>query len=171
MFQKQPLVADKRKKEKPKELEKENKPLSLKSIEKFLKRSATYIGAISVKKFKNLLVKNERFSLIVYCNFHWFCLYCTRKTVEIFDPLGFLQKTKCLTNQFFSFLRSHIKGKLVYCNPQIQPNSSNKCGLYVIFFIRMRELGFSFFEILSKFSKNFRKNDIKVKKFVNDMTV
>ena len=148
-----------------------NGPLSLKNIEKYLKFSKTYMGAVFVKSFNKLLLKTKEYSLVVYCNFHWFCIFCTKHTFEIFDPLGFLQKAKCLNAKFFLFLKTHLKGKLFYCNPQIQSNTSYQCGLYVAFFIRMRELGNSFHEILRKFSKDFRKNDQLVKQYMKKISL
>ena len=151
-----------------KSIKKRNKngPLSLKQIELYMKSCHSYLGALFVKSFKNLLLKVKKYSLIVYCNAHWFCIYSTRTTFEIFDPLGFLQKSNCLSMNFMSFLKTHIKGKILYCNPKIQSDNSNYCGFYVIFFIRMREMGHSFVEILRKFSKNFQKNDSLVQLYV-----
>lgn len=146
-----------------------NIPVSLKDIERFLKKSRTYLGAIFIDSFKNLLVKVEDYSVIVYCNSHWFCIFVTKHTFEIFDPTGFLQKSKCIGKKFLSFLKVHIKGKILYCNPKIQSDSSQYCGLYVIFFIRMREMGHTFFDILRKFTKKYKKNDTLVKSYVNEM--
>lgn len=141
-------------------------PLSLKKIERFLKCSPTYIGAIFASSFEKMLLKIEEYSMIVYCNFHWLCIYSTKDTFEIFDPSGFLQKSKCFTKKFFTFLKSHISGKILYCNPKIQSDKSQYCGLYVIFYIKMRDMGYSFRDILRKFSKRLRKNDQLVKEYV-----
>ena len=143
----------------------EKGPISLENIEKHLRYSRTYLGAVFVKSFKKIILKIDKYSLIVYCNSHWFCVYCTKNTFEIFDPLGFLQKKKCIGKNFLNFLKSHIKGKTLYCNPKVQSDSSYNCGLFVVFFIRMRDMGHSFTDIMRKFSKKFRKNDKLVKLF------
>lgn len=149
--------------------ENKNKPITLKIIESYLKTSPIYIGAVFSDSFKNLIIKKEVFSLVVHCKSHWLCLYCTSKTFEIFDPLGFLQKKNCSPSPFFTFLRSHVQGKILYSNPQIQSKNSNTCGFYVIIFLRMRELGYSYFDILGLFSKNYSKNDKLVRKLVNKL--
>ena len=160
----QPLVGQRRN-----EKEKINVPLNLKTIESYLLCSPTYIGAIFTKSFKKLLIKLDSFSMVVHCKFHWFCVYCTKETIEIFDPLGFLQKAKCLGKKFLSFLKVHINGKTLCCNPKIQSSSSNYCGLYVIFFIKMRDMGYSFRDVLRKFSKKYRQNDKIVKAYVEKL--
>ena len=112
---------------------KEKSALSREKIEKFLKKSKTYLGAIYINSFNKFLVNTKRYSLVIYCNFHWFCIYSTEKTFDIFDPLGFLQKAKCFSAKFFTFLKSHIAGKTLKCNPQIQSRKSFFCGYYVVF--------------------------------------
>ena len=149
--------------------EKLKNALSLRKIEKYLASSKTYIGAFHLDSFKKLLVKMKRFSAIFYCNFHWFCVYSTEKTFEIFDPLGFLQKSKCLTKKFFKFIKTFITGKIFHSNPQIQSNDSFLCGYYVIFYIYMRDMGHSFSDILRKFSHNLKNNDNFVYKCVRKM--
>ena len=140
-------------------------PLSLKKIEKLISKSKTYIGSIYSDSFTNILIKAKTFSLIVHCNNHWFCIYSTPETFEIFDPLGFLQKTGCINSIFLSFLKNQLGRKILYANPKLQSGSSFACGYFVSFFILNRESGLTFNEILSKFSKNYKKNELLVKLF------
>ena len=118
---------------------KDGKPNGISSItiEKLLSNSKTYLGNFYVDSFKKILLKAKNFSLVFYCQFHWFCVYSTKKTFEIFDPIGFLTKKKCFGRNFLDFLRAHMKNKVVYANPRIQSDKSFLCGLYVIFFIKM----------------------------------
>ena len=140
-------------------------PLSLRKIEKLIIKSKTYIGSIFSDSFTNLLIKAKTFSLIVHCNNHWFCIYSTPETFEIFDPLGFLQKADCINSIFISFLKSQLGRKVLYANPKLQSSSSFACGYFVSFFILNRESGLTFNEILSKFSRNYKKNELLVKLF------
>lgn len=142
-----------------------NKPMKLKKIEKFLRKSKTYIGAFFVKSFKKFLLKAKTYSLIGFCNSHWFCVYSTDKTLEVFDPVGFLQKKDCLGPNFFNFLKANLNQKTLYCNPPVQSVKSFNCGYFVIFYILMREAGYSFIEILAKFSQKLAKNDKLVTDF------
>lgn len=148
---------------------KKEKPLSARKIEKFLAKSKTFLGTIYLSSFNQLLVKAKTFSLIVHCSNHWFCIFSTEKSFEIFDPLGFLQKAKCFNEAFLNFVKTHIGRKVLYANPKIQSDSSNACGYFVCFFLINRELGLSFNEILSKFTKNYRKNQTLVKLYLNKM--
>lgn len=145
------------------------KPLALRKIEKILSKSKTYLGAIYLSSFKDLLVKAKKYSLIIFCDNHWFCIFSTEKTFEIFDPLGFLQKSKCFSVEFLAFIRAQIGRKILYSNPKVQGDQSFSCGYFVCFFILSRELGHSFNEIISRFSKNFRKNQILVKLFLEKL--
>ena len=148
---------------------KREKPLALRKIEKFLSKSKTYLGAIYLSSFEKLLVKAKKYSLVVHCDNHWFCIYSTDKTFEIFDPLGFLQKSKCFNDKFLSFIRSQLGRKILYANPKIQSDSSFSCGYFVSFFVLSRDLGHSFNEIISKFTKNYRKNQHLVKTFLSNL--
>ena len=145
-----------------------NEALSLYKIEKLISKSQTYIGAIYLDSFKKLIVKAKTFSIIVYCDNHWFCIFSTPKTFEIFDPLGFLQKSKCINQIFMKFLKTQLGQKILYANPKIQSDKSFACGYFVSFFILNRESGLSFNEILAKFSKKYKSNERLVKLFLNN---
>ena len=165
--QSEPARASVRKKEE-KSVGVKNEALSLEKIEKFLKNSKTYIGCLYLNSFKGLLVKSETYSIIIYCDNHWFAIFSTPKTFEIFDPLGFLQKSKCMNSIFMNFLKNQLGRKILYANPKIQSNKSFACGYFVSFFIVNRESGLSFNEILSKFTKNFSRNERLVKLFLQN---
>lgn len=142
--------------------------LSLRQIERFISKSKTYLGSLYLDSFKGLLIKAENYSVIIFCDGHWFCIFSTLKTFEIFDPLGFLQKSECINKNFMNFLKTQLGRKILYANPKIQSDKSFACGYFVSFFILNRESGLSFNEVLSKFSKNFQKNERLVKLFFNN---
>ena len=166
MFQRERSVLENRSKNVENE---KNKPLSLERIEKYLRNSKTYLGAFYLDSFKNFLIKKDKFSLIFYCDNHWFCIFSSKDSFEIFDPLGFLKKKECFSKYFLKFLKVQIGRKVLYANPKIQSDKSNACGYFVVFFILNRELGYSFNEILSKFTKSYPKNQLLVKHFVNKL--
>lgn len=152
---------------KPKDPRENNfKGLTASEITAYLKTCSSFLGCFTLKQFKDLLIKLKTFSVVINCDAHWFCIFSTEQTLEIFDPLGFLQKKKCLKKSFINFLKIHVTGKVLYSNPKIQSEKSFACGFYVIFYIRMREMGHSFLEIYHKFGKRFRKNDRLVTEFV-----
>ena len=152
-----------------KDIKRRKEALSLNKIEHLLKNSKTYMGAIYSDTFDDLLIKSARYSYVIYCDHHWFCIYVTEKTFEIFDSVGFLQKSDCLPKNFFKFLKTHIKGKTLYCNPKYQSAKSYYCGYYAVFYILMREMGYTFREICSKFSTNYSKNDQFVRKYIKKL--
>ena len=157
-------VAKSRKKEKERD-----KPLSLKKIDKYLKKSNSYLGAFYLDSFKNCLIKKTQFSLVFYCDNHWFCIFSTPTTFEIFDPLGFLKKKECFSNDFLQFIKNHLGTKVLYANPKLQSDESLSCGYFVVFFILNRDIGYSFNEILTKFTKSYSKNQLLAKLFVNKL--
>ena len=167
MSRREPLEAEEVEKDEKnvKRKDGKNDALSLYSIEKLISDSTTYIGSFYLTAFRNLLIKAKTYSIVVHCDNHWFCLFSTPKTFEIFDPLGFLQKSECLSSTFIQFLKTQLGKKVLYANPQVQSNKSFACGYFVSFFIVNREAGLSFNEIMSKFSKNFQKNERLVKTF------
>ena len=79
---------------------KKEKPLALRKIEKFLSKSKTYLGAIYLSSFEKLLVKAKKYSLIVHCNNHWFCIYSTEKTFEILILWAFCKNRNVLVKNF-----------------------------------------------------------------------
>ena len=160
-------VKEKRKKDQ-RVADKKIDSLSLEQIEKLISNSKTYIGSIYLESFKNLLIKAKTYSLIVNCNRHWFCIFSTPETFEIFDPLGFLQKSGCIDSSFMDFLKIQLGRKILYANPKIQSDSSFACGLFVAFFILHRESGLTYNEILSKFSKHYKKNEMLVRLFFDN---
>ena len=168
MSRKGPPEAEKtaRKEKDRKVADDETKSLSLAQIEAFISKSKTYIGSFYLDSFKNLLVKAKTYSIIIHCNNHWFCLFSTPETFEIFDPLGFLQKAGCISEIFMQFLKTQLGRKILYANPKIQSNKSFACGYFVSFFILNRESGLTFNEVLSKFSKDYKKNEMLVKLFL-----
>ena len=107
-----------RKKRKRKNLN--GKDLSLAKIKPFLSKSKSYLGAIYLNSLKNFVVKSHVFSFLVYCNNHWFALYSTPTSFEIFDSLGFMNSKKCFSKSFFRFF---IKSKRTQ-KPQSQSYSA-----------------------------------------------
>ena len=90
---------------------------------------------------------------------HWICLRVDRKTIEIFDPLGF--NSKLWPNKPFyllNFLHNFSFSRKLIFSVQIQPTSSFLCGFYCLFYVLMRQ-NFSFRNIQRKFSRKLYKND------------
>ena len=155
----------KRKKRKRKNLNAND--LSLAKIEPFLSKSTSYLGAIYLNSFKKLVVKSHVFSFLVYCNNHWFALYSTPSSFEIFDSLGFMNSRKCFTQGFLDFLSNQSGHKNLKASHTLQPTNSRLCGVYALYFILQRDNGYSFDDIMNNFSANRNCNDSLMSRFWN----
>lgn len=141
--------------------------LSAVEIESYLKKSKTYLGIIYVSSFKSLTVKANCFSFIVYCTNHWFVIYCCDKSIEIFDSLGFLDTKGCVPNNLLLFIHSHIGTKNFKASHTVQPPDSQLCGIYSLYYILMRDKGYTFEQIMDTFSKDLKENDLLMQRFIN----
>ena len=158
-----------RKKRKRKNLN--GKDLSLAKIEFFLSKSKSYLGAIYLNSLKNFVVKSHVFSFLVYCNNHWFALYSTPTSFEIFDSLGFMNSKKCFSKSFLDFLSNQSGHKNLKASHTLQPTNSHLCGVYALYFILQRDNGYSFDDIMANFSANLNCNDSLMSRFWNKLHV
>ena len=122
-----------------------------------------------MSSFKSLTVKATCFSFLVYCSNHWFVLYCTSNSIEIFDSLGFLDTKECVSNNLLLFIHSHIGSKNFKASHTVQPPSSELCGVYALYYIIMRDNGSSFDQIMSTFTSNLKENDLLMQRFINNL--
>ena len=144
--------------------------LPLRELEKNLKGSPSYLGAIYVSSFKSLVVKSRRYSFLIYCNHHWIVLYCTENNIEIFDSLGFLTTKSCVTQNVLNFIRNQIGSRNFKANRTIQSSSSKLCGIYALYYILKRDNGYSFDKIMNNFTNNLTDNDNLMRRFFNKLS-
>jgi len=169
MFRLGNKLAVKRRKRIRKNARKSGLPLS--DIEKYLKHSASYLGAIYVSSFKNLVVKAKCYSFLIYCNHHWIVLYCTTNSVEIFDSLGFLKTKSCITDNVLNFIRNQIGSKNFKANHTIQSPTSQLCGIYSLYYISKRDKGYTFEQIMQSFTDNLLENDALMLRYFNKLSM
>ena len=141
------------------------KGLSSTKINCFLNKQAHFLGCFADDDLKNLAIQSFPAYLIVNLDkssqdgSHWICLRIDRKTIEIFDPLGF--NTKLWPHKPFyllNFLHTFSYTRDLIFSVQIQPVTSFLCGFYCAFYVIMREK-FSLKQIQRKFSRKLYKND------------
>ena len=144
--------------------------LPLAEIEKYLINSKTYLGAIYVSSFKKLIVKSRCFSFLVYCRNHWFVIYSTNNTLEIFDSLGFLKTKSCVTKNVLSFIRNLTGSKNLKASHSVQSTQSTLCGVYSLYYILERDNGKSFEQIMDTFSSVKTDNDLLMERFYNKIS-
>lgn len=127
-----------------------------------------FIGCFSQDQLQTLVIRSLPVSLIVNLDTssssgsHWIALRIAKKTLEIFDPLGFnVSKWPGKIPYFlFQFLHKFSVHRRVLISREIQPDNSTLCGFYCIFFLYYR-LTHTFHDCTKPFSrKQLRKNDI-----------
>lgn len=97
---------------------------------------------------------------------HWFALYRSknRKYIDIFDSFAIPYTHHGV------FLDQFLKrqgGKISFNNLQYQPDCSNTCGIFCLYFLIQRDKGISYGDILSHFSCNLMKNNEIVINYMN----
>ena len=141
------------------------KGLSSSKINCILADQPNFLGCFADDDLRHIAVQSYPAFLIVNLDkssgtgSHWVCLRIDRRTIEIFDPLGFNirlwpQKPFYLLNFLHNFSFSR---KLVF-SVQIQPINSFLCGFYCVYYILMRDK-LSLNNIQRKFSGKLYKND------------
>ena len=88
---------------------------------------------------------------------HWLSFFICRDTVECFDSYG--QPVSDYNPLFMRWIRRHGL-RVIENRTRLQSDTSNVCGLYCIYFLRQRLLGYTMPEIVQNFSdSDFRTND------------
>ena len=86
--------------------------------------------------------------MIAKNNDHWFAIFISTNEIQIVDPIGLIWKNPPLV--FINFLCSHSSKTLsfnsIYCN-----SNSNLTCLYVLFFVKMKSLDWSWENNISFF--------------------
>ena len=145
------------------------KSLSATKINCLLAKEYNFLECFADDDLSSLVVQSFPAFLIVNLDkssqlgSHWICLRIDRKTIEIFDPLGF--NTRLWPHKPFhllNFLHNFSFTRDLLFSVQIQPVNSFLCGFYCVFFILMRAT-FSLRNIQRKFSRKLYKNDSVLK--------
>ena len=125
------------------------------------------MDAIELSSFKSIVVQTKFYSFLVSCQNDWFVINCTPTNFEISDSSGFLKTKKCIPSKFLNFLRAQLGSKNLKANHTVQAESSKLCGVYSIYYIRLRDKGYSFEEILDTFKSDLPGNDKLMLKYLN----
>ena len=141
--------------------------LNVDAVNHHLLCSPTYIGTIIMKSFKTMIIQTQNFSFVVSCGNHFFAVYCTPESFEIFDSLGFLKSKDCVSKHMIHFINSHMISRNLCVNHPVQHDNSKLCGYFVIYFIKLRDSGKTFDQIMKTFYKDKRKNNDLVMNVVN----
>ncbi len=140
------------------------KALSTRDITSCLKHLPNFVGVFSSDQLK--FVHVHSFPIFVVVNLdtsvgkglHWLSIRISRRSVEIFDSLGF---NPTLWNIYpmhlFQFLSPYRYTHNFTISPVLQPPNTFYCGAFAIFYVLYRQHN-SYSNCLKLFSKNLSDN-------------
>ena len=124
-----------------------------------------------VLKFRQFLICNT--DIKTGAGLHWFVLIRNSKYgIECFDSLGISSYKK---DQLTKYCKFRGIEELEFNETQFQPNNSNECGLFTLYFLveRMHNLDLSFDELLEEIfdASDQDKNNFKVLEFAKNFNI
>ena len=134
-------------------------------IQNVLEKCPNFLGCFAQDDLRHLSITSNPSFLIV--NFdssysygtHWIALRIGKRTIEIFDPLGFNSlRWPNIPYFLLDFLHRCSLHRHIIVSPEIQPYNSTLCGFYCIYFVYFRSFQ-TFKECVNLFSKKLYKND------------
>ena len=145
--------------------EKSKEGLNCCTINSLLHNIPNFIGCFSSDEIQNILIDSLPLKLIVNLDnsskngSHWLAIRVDKRSVEIFDPLGFkLDKWPTIPFPLIDFIRNITYRRKLLISRELQPRNSYFCGFYCIFYFLSREIS-SFHAIVKYFSTDLSKND------------
>ena len=130
---------------KVKQARKKEIEISKEFINHSLKCSPNFLGCYAEDQLENLSLTSFPCFLIVNIDSsnmmgsHWIAIGIFSEKVEIFDSLGFdifnWSRVPC---SLLTFLHNISRSRRVLVSPRLQPNDSNMCGFYCIYYIIRR---------------------------------
>ena len=151
--------------------QKTNKGTTTSSINKILSCAPHFIGCYSENEIEK--IKLNSFPCFIIINLdhdklpgsHWIALHFTRKSIEIWDSLGFrLLSWPTVPCSLLNYLQSHTVSRKILVSKRMQSDSSVLCGFYCILFVICRPF-MSFSSLVNLFSSNLAVNDKILIKF------
>ena len=150
-----------------KEIQK-NKPIRTSKILTILKGSPHFFGCLAEDQTEFTTIQSFPAFFIVNIDSsdkegsHWIALGIFKKSVEIFDTLGFkIFKWSSIPCTLLKFLHRIMGQRSLKISKRIQGPDSILCGYYCIFYVLMRPF-FSWNMIQRQFSSDFDKNDLQL---------
>ena len=145
--------------------EKTKEGLDCCQINSILQNIPNFYGCFSNDEIQNILVDSLPLKLIVnldnssHNGSHWLAIRVDKRSVEIFDPLGFkLDKWPTIPYSLIVFIRNISHRRKLFISRELQPKDSYLCGFYCIFYFLSRDIS-SLHSIVNCFSPDLSKND------------
>ena len=148
-------------------------PLSSTDLYQLVKGLPNFVGVFASDELETLrIVRNNLFFIInldtlEQVGSHWLAVRISRKSVEIFDSLGFsLKLWQTYPKHLLNFLGRYSKSHNFLISPVLQPPNTYTCGLYCIFYIIYRQK-ISFSNCIRKFSRDILENNCKLYSYLD----
>ena len=145
--------------------EKTKEGLDCCQINSLLQNVPNFYGCFSYDQICNILIDSLPLKFIVnldnssHNGSHWLAIRVDKRSVEIFDPLGFkLDKWPIIPYSLIDFIKNISHRRKLLISREIQPKDSSLCGFYCVFYFLSREIS-SFYSIVNCFSSDLSKND------------
>ena len=97
---------------------------------------------------------------------HWVAMYVNNNVPEFFDSIG---KPPSYYHKSFEYLLVNRGPAYRYNSQRLQGRDSEMCGQYCVYYVWMRNRGYSMKEIVNSFSENLAHNDKIVSQFYNKL--
>ena len=144
-------------------------------INESLEKIKTYQGSFALDELKEINVSRQPTFAVINLTTreaggnHWIAIAIYFKDIFICDSLGGLIPSKNFPTQLVDFLHNLSCTRNIHITKQLQPLSSDLCGLYCITFVKEMTKS-SFYDFISLFSTNLYQNDVIVQ-FVNKSVI
>ena len=123
-----------------------------------------FAGILKLNDLDEISIFNFPISFISVLDNHWFAVFVSRESIEIFDSLG--PESKLFQNNHLNeFLCNNLINRNLKIFRQVQDVGSVYCGQFVLLFLKLRA-HMTFDEISTVFSNDFTENDKLVIKFL-----
>ena len=135
------------------------------TMNSLLQNIPNFFGCFSCDELQDILIDTLPLKLIVnldtssHKGSHWLAIRVDKRSVEIFDPLGFkLDKWPSIPLPLIDFVRKISYRRKLLLSRELQSKNSFLCGFYCVFYFLSREIS-SFHSIVNCFSHDLSKND------------
>ena len=156
---------------KAKEVKANQKGLTDCDLITFLNCTPHFLGCFSDDEISKLVLKPTCFIIVnldisLGPGSHWIALGIFPNSIEVFDSLGFdifnWTRVPC---SLLTFLHNISRSRRVFVSPRLQPDDSNMCGFYCIYYIIRRAFS-PFINLTDNFDlTDFTVNDFKLQQF------
>ena len=143
-------------------------PLNSVELTILLKRQPDFLGVFASDQLEKLKILKTGIFFIVNLDTlaqpgsHWLAIRIGRKSIEIFDSLGFkLKLWQTYPRHLLNFLSRYSRSHNFYISPVLQPPNTYTCGLFCVFYVIYRHK-ISFSNCVKMFTRDLNHNNQKL---------